>query len=273
VSAFVVHQISVVAHVYWIPTAAARPVSRVGRCTWCGTAAIVEPDMFAALAPDFDGDLPALVTLTNPGVPADYERHCQELAAARRGAIPPKERMRLISEPLQLLAPLVDELYARRLKREGIRWAEALMVLSPIHVIETGPATGSLCPAATVALLVTIATPIALIFIGIAMAGDGPAPWWSFAFAALSVPSGILLIAMLQTRNRRRVLAECVFPLLARSLHPLQPDIAELHQALRACADAGLHIGAAVEAGALYRAIEVYSEHDGARGNGADTGT
>src|SRR4051812_25887555 len=63
---FAVHQLTVVSHVYWIPTSSPKPVGCVAQCTTCATCAAVDPQAFIGFASTHGVDLRALIDGTNP---------------------------------------------------------------------------------------------------------------------------------------------------------------------------------------------------------------
>src|SRR5438034_11370911 len=131
---YAVHQLAVVSHVYWIPTGAAKPVAQVRTCLGCGAVQPVD-EQYPALAPEFDGDVARLAAQTNPrAFEARAERESLE-SAAREGALAEPARKQLLSEPFWLLAPMVENLYARNQRAaRKTRLVDVAMIFSPIHV-------------------------------------------------------------------------------------------------------------------------------------------
>src|SRR5947207_4419911 len=185
IRAFVVHRLSVVAHVYWIPTGAPREVDRVATCTECRVSTAANYGADVRYVRDFDGDIGRLAAMTNPraNMARAEQRHREAQAAGR--SLPEDARLQTIAEPFQLLAPTVENLYARdRRAARRVTAKDVAMLFSPIHVIETGPSTGALAPAASVCLIASIILAPTVLLCGIPAAGKGePLPWWSYTGA------------------------------------------------------------------------------------------
>jgi hypothetical protein len=246
---FAVHQLTTVSHVYWIPTSSPKAVGCVAQCTTCGTCIAVNPQCFAALAIAQGSELSSLIDSTNPAALQERDERKRIEAAAREGALPEQARVALISEPFQLLAPLVEDLYARRQRRGSGQSAVMAIasVFSPIHVVDTAP-TGTLAPAATICLLVAMFVPLGLLAAGMVSVDRGPAPKWSWISALVVLSISIYGIAKFQSLRRARVLRERVLPLLACSLRCLNPTLEEVRQTMQSYAANGLRIGSAFEA-------------------------
>jgi len=209
-----------------------------------------DTNLYSGFATDFDADLHRLVGATNPSAYQLRDDRRRLEAAVRQRTTPSLTRMRLISEPFQLLAPVVESLYAtdRRAARTP-RLSEIAMIFSPVHVIETGTPTGTLSPGATWCLLATIFVAIGLFVAGGLAADGGKAmPWWSYTGAVLALVLGIASIAKFQAAYRGRVLRSRVLPRLANSLRCFEPTLDEIRETMAGYAANGFRIGTAFRA-------------------------
>lgn len=242
---FAVHRISVVSHIYWVPTGKARPVAEVGTCTVCGTGMPVDAKVYSGFSRQEHGDLKGLIAATHPAAVKIYQQQTQLAQLAARGKLGVEQRAELLSQPFQLLAPLAESLYARKkTAAQPSAVSLAVALFSPVHVIHTSKPTAQLSFPATLCVLVAVFGPIASLVAGMIASPNGQPMPLVYVFAAVgSLVGGIVATVIASRIHRTRTIARRVLPLLTQSLAPLEPTPPELKAVMAAYSSAGYRIG------------------------------
>lgn len=208
-------------HVYYISFGQGHLVGHELECAGCKTRLPTNVNCFKSVEDERDVSLEHLIAATHPEV-VDFlgeRREAFELARSRQDA---EQRDVFLREPFLLLDTLIErQLSERKLGNAG-RWTAW----------------------STVALL------MALVMVGV---NGGPA-WLGVGVASLFGLAFFATLCFMATHLGSFVRRE-IYPRLALSLAPLEPDVAELDRLLQQLKGLGLRIGKKVKSERLYGAI------------------
>jgi hypothetical protein len=220
---FEVKRIGMASHIYYIPLGEGALLGHVRTCAECGIDLNARPEVYKQVARARDGAA-ELAAQTRP----DWQQvHAERLGLERHIAtsadkLPADLRKWLIREPFELLAPLVEQ----RFGRSQFEWRTA---------------------AAVVVLLV-------LIVIAAELSNAYPTQFEWFYGPAFVIGIGGIVWQLMGVK--KRYLESKIYPVIARSLRPIRPTMAELEAAAREIRAGGHKLGKLMDISALAREMK-----------------
>jgi hypothetical protein len=204
---FKVNSVSMVSHVYYLPTGSPKLVGHYRECTTCASHLNAEPNRYH----DFsrrqnDLDLPRLIQTTYPDIEQHYAQRLklEEELKSSPGQIIGNDRSNLIAEPFRLLSYKVDA----RFKKINLDFTMVgIFLLTIFACYIAAEIVSSYFPAQVDSLMVILGI--------ICTIGIAALVWQNF-------------------RAGQAYMRKSIYPVLATAVRPLRPTAAEIAEVLRA---------------------------------------
>ena len=229
VQPFEISRVNMVKHVYYIPMGGGKVVGHLASCTECSVTIFVDTARYKTYSDQVAISLQDLIRETNPGLEDELKNRLPlEKKIWNKQQLDPDERRFLISEPFNVISPMME-----------MRYKDSL----PLDKV-----TGRSC-------LLTIAIPLVVLFISSLFYRSGVGDYLKLV-AYVLVGIGVLITLFNIFTTQSRYLDRFIYPLFAKALSPLSPTLDEITTAVNKYKKLGLIVGRKIKPQRIYDAIQ-----------------
>jgi len=228
VQPFEISRVNMVKHVYYIPMGGGKVVGHSAACTECSVTMFVEAERYKIYSDQAAISLQDLIRKTNPDLEEELKNRLPlEKKIWNKEHLDPDERRFLVSEPFNVISPMLE-----------MRYKDSL----PLD-----KNTGRSC-------LFTIAIPLVVLFIASLFYRSAVGDYLKL-LAYVLVGVGVLITFFNIFTIQSRYLDRFVYPLFAKALSPLNPTLDEITTAADKYKKLGLIVGRKIKPQKIYDAI------------------
>ena len=218
---FEIFSVSMVKHIYFFPLGTGQVVGFIGVCQDCGIERPVPAHKYPHVCDKEPDNFRELIKLTNLNIFDRYQKRLElEERISRRKSITKEERELLLSEPFEIISPMLERQYGESTKFDK--------------------KSGRSCA-------FTLLVPLVFFCISIFFLNQMVVDFLKIAAAFFTIV-GIAITMVFIFTTHPRYLRQRIYPPLARALYPLNPSLEELEVILARYRDLGLQIGKRVKA-------------------------
>jgi hypothetical protein len=216
-----VSSVSMVNHLYFLPLGSGKIVGFIGACKDCGIEWPVPAQKYPKTFDQEPNNFQELINNTYPNILDVYHKRLEiEERISKRKALTQEERENLLSEPFNVISPMLERQYGESTKFDK--------------------KSGRSCA-------FTLLVPLVFFCISIFFFNQVIVDILKLA-AALFTIAGIIITLVFIFTTHPRYLQQIIYPALVKALYPLNPTIEELDGILARYKSLGLQIGKRIKA-------------------------